>query len=70
MKLVLAPFQGPVACTRNSKGRGMWCKLGRSKTLIRPDVEKFPGHIAAQFIKIRNCCTGQFAQQSCSRAGC
>jgi len=46
-ELVLAPFQGPVACTRIKKGRGVcgtsWAK---SETLIVPDVEKFPGHIA------------------------
>ncbi|MGE5105910.1 MAG: GAF domain-containing protein [Sphingobacteriales bacterium] len=46
-ELVLAPFQGPVACTRISKGRGVcgtsWAK---AETLIVPDVEKFPGHIA------------------------
>jgi len=46
-ELVLGPFQGPVACTRIRKGRGV---CGRSwelaATLIVPDVEKFPGHIA------------------------
>ena len=46
-ELVLGPFQGPVACTRIKKGRGVcgtsWQK---AKTLIVPDVEKFPGHIA------------------------
>ncbi|RYZ27535.1 MAG: GAF domain-containing protein [Chitinophagaceae bacterium] len=46
-ELVLAPFQGPVACTRIKKGRGVcgtsWAK---EETLIVPDVEKFPGHIA------------------------
>ncbi|CAN5770589.1 GAF domain-containing protein [soil metagenome] len=46
-ELVLGPFQGPVACTRIRKGRGVcgtaWDK---SMTLIVPDVEKFPGHIA------------------------
>jgi len=46
-ELVLAPFQGPVACTRIKKGRGVcgtsWAK---SETLIVPDVEAFPGHIA------------------------
>lgn len=45
--LVLGPFQGPVACTRIKKGRGVcgasWAK---AETLIVPDVEKFPGHIA------------------------
>ena len=46
-ELVLGPFQGPVACTRIKKGRGVcgaaWIK---AETLIVPDVEKFPGHIA------------------------
>ncbi len=46
-ELVLGPFQGPVACTRIRKGRGVcgtsWEQL---KTMIVPDVEKFPGHIA------------------------
>jgi L-methionine (R)-S-oxide reductase len=46
-QLVLGPFQGPVACTRINKGRGVcgtsWVK---AETLIVPDVEKFPGHIA------------------------
>jgi L-methionine (R)-S-oxide reductase len=46
-ELVLAPFQGPVACTRIRKGRGVcgssWVQ---ARTLIVPDVEKFPGHIA------------------------
>lgn len=45
-ELVLGPFQGPVACTRIRKGRGVcgtaW-QIGQ--TLIVPDVEKFPGHI-------------------------
>lgn len=46
-QLVLGPFQGPVACTRINKGHGVcgssWAKAA---TLIVPDVEKFPGHIA------------------------
>ncbi len=46
-ELVLGPFQGPVACTRIKKGRGV-CGTSwlQGKTLIVPDVEKFPGHIA------------------------
>ena len=46
-ELVLAPFQGPVACTRIKKGRGV-CGTAweKAETLIVPDVEKFPGHIA------------------------
>jgi L-methionine (R)-S-oxide reductase len=46
-ELVLAPFQGPVACTRIRKGRGVCgTSWAEKKTLIVPDVEKFPGHIA------------------------
>ena len=46
-ELVLAPFQGPVACTRIKKGRGVCGSCWQeAKTLIVPDVEKFPGHIA------------------------
>lgn len=46
-ELVLAPFQGPVACTRIKKGKGV-CGTSweEAKTMIVPDVEKFPGHIA------------------------
>ncbi len=46
-ELVLGPFQGPVACTRIQKGRGV-CGAAWEKatTLIVEDVEKFPGHIA------------------------
>lgn len=46
-ELVLGPFQGPVACTRIKKGRGVCgTSWAEEKTLIVPDVEKFPGHIA------------------------
>lgn len=46
-ELVLGPFQGPVACTRIRKGRGVCgSSWADAKTLIVPDVEKFPGHIA------------------------
>ena len=46
-QLVLAPFQGPVACTRIRKGKGV-CGTSweKAQTIIVPDVEKFPGHIA------------------------
>jgi L-methionine (R)-S-oxide reductase len=46
-ELVLAPFQGPVACTRIAKGRGV-CGAAweQGKTLVVPDVDAFPGHIA------------------------
>ena len=46
-ELVLGPFQGPLACTRIRKGKGVcgtaWQK---AETVIVPDVEEFPGHIA------------------------
>jgi GAF domain-containing protein len=46
-ELVLGPFQGPVACTRIAKGRGVCgSSWEQAKTLIVPDVEKFAGHIA------------------------
>src|SRR4051812_18295704 len=46
-ELVLGPFQGPVACTRIKKGRGVCgASWAQAKTVIVPDVEKFPGHIA------------------------
>jgi len=45
--LVLGPFQGPLACTRIRKGKGVcgtaWLE---NKTQVVPDVDKFPGHIA------------------------
>jgi len=45
--LVLGPFQGPVACTRIKKGKGVCgASWARAETLLVPDVEKFPGHIA------------------------
>ncbi|WP_432710965.1 GAF domain-containing protein [Pedobacter sp.] len=45
-ELVLGPFQGPVACTRIKKGRGVCGQSwGKAEVLIVPDVEAFPGHI-------------------------
>ena len=45
--LVLGPFQGPLACVRIRKGRGVcgtaWAE---ERTVVGPDVEEFPGHIA------------------------
>lgn len=46
-ELVLGPFQGPVACTRIKKGRGVCGKAWEDKkALIVADVSTFPGHIA------------------------
>lgn len=46
-QLVLGPFQGPIACTRIPYGRGVCGSAWKeNRTLIVPDVEAFPGHIA------------------------
>lgn len=46
-ELVLGPFQGPVACTRIAFGRGVCGHCHRTRaTVIVPDVQQFPGHIA------------------------
>ena len=46
-ELVLGPFQGPVACTRIKKGRGVCgTSWDQGKTIVVADVEQFPGHIA------------------------
>ncbi len=46
-ELVLGPFQGPVACTRISFGKGVCGTAWKEERLIIvPDVERFPGHIA------------------------
>lgn len=46
-ELVLGPFQGPIACTRIRKGKGV-CGTAWSegRTIVVPDVDAFPGHIA------------------------
>lgn len=46
-ELVLGPFQGPVACTRIAKGKGV-CGTAweKNETILVPDVDEFPGHIA------------------------
>ena len=46
-QLVLGPFQGPIACTRISFDKGVCgASYREKKTIIVPDVEQFPGHIA------------------------
>ena len=46
-ELVLGPFQGPIACTRIKKGKGV-CGTSweQGKAILVPDVDQFPGHIA------------------------
>ncbi|MDO7884685.1 GAF domain-containing protein [Hymenobacter cheonanensis] len=46
-ELVLGPFQGPIACTRIRRGRGVCgTSWAEARTVLVPDVEAFPGHIA------------------------
>ena len=46
-QVVLGPFQGPIACTRIDFGKGVCGAAWKEKrTIVVPDVEKFPGHIA------------------------
>jgi L-methionine (R)-S-oxide reductase len=46
-QLVLGPFQGPIACTRIPKGKGVCGTAWAEKqTILVPDVDQFPGHIA------------------------
>jgi L-methionine (R)-S-oxide reductase len=46
-ELVLGPFQGPIACTRIQRGRGVCgTSWAEARTVLVPDVEAFPGHIA------------------------
>lgn len=45
--LVLGPFQGPLACTRLYRGKGVCAAAWeRNETVVVPDVEAFPGHVA------------------------
>jgi L-methionine (R)-S-oxide reductase len=46
-ELVLGPFQGPIACTRIQQGKGVCgTAFAQKKTILVPDVDQFPGHIA------------------------
>lgn len=46
-RLVVGPYQGPVACQELEKGKGVcWAALTRDSAVIVPDVSQFPGHIA------------------------
>jgi L-methionine (R)-S-oxide reductase len=46
-RLVVGPYQGPVACQELKKGAGVcWAAVTENRTIIVEDVHKFPGHIA------------------------
>ncbi len=45
--LIVGPYQGPLACMKLEKNTGVcWAGINEKKTIIVPDVEQFPGHIA------------------------
>lgn len=45
--LVVGPYQGPLACQVLARGQGVcWAGVQRGESVVVPDVEKFPGHIA------------------------
>ncbi|MCF8234675.1 MAG: GAF domain-containing protein [Bacteroidales bacterium] len=46
-ELIVGPYQGPVACIRLEKNKGVcWAGVNKQESIIVPDVDKFPGHIA------------------------
>ncbi|MCK4919857.1 MAG: GAF domain-containing protein [Bacteroidales bacterium] len=46
-ELIVGPYQGPVACQKLTKNNGVcWATINQGKSIIVPDVEKFPDHIA------------------------
>ena len=46
-KLLVGPYQGPVACQELAKDKGVcWAGINRKETILVPDVHQFPGHIA------------------------
>jgi GAF domain-containing protein len=52
-ELVLGPFQGPIACTRIQKGKGVCgASWAQEKTVIVPDVTKFAGHIFCSSLSV------------------
>ncbi|GHE23800.1 GAF domain-containing protein [Sphingobacterium griseoflavum] len=65
-QLVLGPFQGPVACTRIAYGKGVcgaaWQK---AETLIVPDVDSYPGHIACSSLSKSEIVVPVFAEGTC-----
>jgi len=52
-ELVLGPFQGPLACTRINKGKGVCgTSWAEKETIIVPDVNAFPGHIVCSSLSL------------------
>ena len=67
-ELVLGPFQGPVACMHIPYGRGVCGSAWqRCETLVVPDVEQFPGHIACSSLSRSEIVVPVFAPEDSSR---
>lgn len=63
-ELVLAPFQGPIACTRIKFGKGVCGTAWKeAKSQFVPDVEKFPGHIACSSASVSEIVVAVFDKQ-------
>lgn len=67
-ELVLGPFQGPIACMHIAYGRGV-CGTAwkRAETVIVPDVEQFPGHIACSSQSRSEIVVPVFSQDDCKK---
>ena len=67
-ELVLGPFQGPVACTRIALNRGVCGRAwAQAQTLIVPDVNAFPGHIACSARSLSEIGVADYATRSVHR---
>ncbi|MGE5357145.1 MAG: GAF domain-containing protein [Deltaproteobacteria bacterium] len=64
-ELVLGPFQGPMACSRISYGKGVCGSAWQKRqSILVPDVEKFPGHIACSGLSVSEIVVPVFDSQS------
>jgi GAF domain-containing protein len=65
-ELVLGPFQGPMACTRIPYGKGVCGTAWKlEKTVIVPDVDAFPGHIACSSVSRSEIVVPVFDRNGC-----
>lgn len=65
-ELVLGPFQGPVACTRIAYGKGVCGSAwARQATILVPDVDQFPGHIACSSLSKSEIVVPVFQEGQC-----
>jgi L-methionine (R)-S-oxide reductase len=61
-KLLVGPYQGPVACQELAKDKGVcWTAINSQKAVVVPDVELFPGHIACDSRSLSEICIPVFS---------